>query len=301
MRTVNRVRSRFCIGLLFIACFAKPAASESQPIVLWPNGAPGSQDGKPEETVRINADGEHIVSNVHHPSITPYLPAKDNSTGIAVIIAPGGGHAELWMDHEGYSVAKWLSGHGVAAFVLKYRLARQKNSAYTIDGDELADMQRAIRLVRSRATEWDMNPEMIGVMGFSAGGELAALAATHSESANKTSPDPIDQASSRPDFQALFYPAIPRDMHLSSQTPPAFLICGADDRTEIAEGVPELYLALRRAGVSAELHVYAGIGHGFGMRARNPAPVSEWPQLFLDWLKARISRAPERPAAGNPK
>jgi acetyl esterase/lipase len=118
------------------------------------NGAPGSEAKTAVEKVRVNEYGEHIISSVHHPSFTPYLPARKYRTGAAVIIAPGGGHSELWMDHEGYSVARWLSDHGVAAFVLKYRLARGKDSTYTIEGDELADIQRAVRMVKSRTRIW---------------------------------------------------------------------------------------------------------------------------------------------------
>jgi endo-1,4-beta-xylanase len=257
--------------------------------LLWPDGAPGSERKNsaskiPEEVVRVNENGEHIVSGIHHPSITAYLPAEDKSTGAAVVIAPGGGHRELWMDHEGYNVAKWLSHHGVAAFVLKYRLAREPGSTYTVEGSALPDIKRAIRLVRSRALEWGLNRERIGVMGFSAGGELAALAATRGDAGTAAATDPVEHESSKPAFQALLYPAIPHDMNLSKETPPAFLACGEDDRQDIAQGLPELYLALKRAGVSTELHVYAGVGHGFGVRESNGPPVSGWTQVFLEWL-----------------
>jgi len=275
--------------MLVLICLTAAAAAQPRAILLWPNGAPGSEgrpsEGKsPEETVRVNEYGEHIVSGVHHPSITPYLPAREKSTGAAVIIAPGGGHKELWMDHEGYNVASWLSDHGVAAFILKYRLARETGSTYTIEESALPDIRRAIRLVRSRASEWGLNPDDVGVMGFSAAGELAALASTRYDTGVSSAADPVERESSKPAFQALLYPAIPRDMTLSKETPPAFLACGEDDRQDIAQGLPELYLALKRAGVSAELHVYAGVGHGFGIRQNNGTAVSLWPQLFLEWL-----------------
>jgi len=271
---------------VFCAC---AVAAEPQTILLWPDGAPGSERKNsaskiPEEVVRVTENGEHIVSGIHHPSITAYLPAEDKSTGAAVVIAPGGGHRELWMDHEGYNVAKWLSDHGVAAFVLKYRLAREPGSTYTVEGSALPDIKRAIRLVRSRALQWGLNPERIGVMGFSAGGELAALAATRVDAGTAAATDPVEHESSKPAFQALLYPAIPHDMNLSKETPPAFLACGEDDRQDIAQGLPELYLALKRAGVSTELHVYAGVGHGFGVRESNGPPVSGWTQVFLEWL-----------------
>jgi len=269
---------------IFLLLLIRAAVAQNGPVLLWPNGAPGSEGETAAETVRVNENGEHIVSGIHRPSITPYPPSPAKATGAAVIIAPGGGHRELWMDHEGYKVAQWLSEHGVAAFVLKYRLAREAGSTYTVDGTELADIRRALRLVRSRASEWNIDPARIGVMGFSAGGELAAMAGTRSDAGNAAAADLIERQSSKPAFQALIYPAIPHDMVLSQQTPPAFLVCGEDDRADIAQGLPQLYVSLKQAGVSAELHVFARTGHGFGLRPTNRPPVSDWPQLFLEWL-----------------
>jgi endo-1,4-beta-xylanase len=142
-----------CAVLLTLLLCGSLAASEPQSILLWPNGTPGSEGKNTEETVRISDEGDHVLSNVHHPSITPYLPSKDNSTRAAVIVVPGGGHLELWMDHEGYRVAQWLSDHGVAAFVLKYRLARAKGSTYTIEGNELGDIRRAMKR-RNKANKY---------------------------------------------------------------------------------------------------------------------------------------------------
>jgi endo-1,4-beta-xylanase len=153
-----------------------------------------------------------------------------------VIIAPGGGHNSLWVDHEGYNVAKWLSDHGVAGIVLKYRLAREKDSTYKIERESLADTQRAIRLVRSRGAEWGIDSDRVGVMGFSAGGELAALASVQYDAGMEGAADPIDRQSSKPSFQALIYPAIPENMKLSKETPPAFLACGENDRQNISQG-----------------------------------------------------------------
>jgi acetyl esterase/lipase len=274
---------RMCLTL-FLTLWAAAAIAQNPVVPLWPAGAPGSEGKTAPEVVRISPQGDHVVSSVHSPSITVYVPPAAKATGAAVVVVPGGGHSELWMDHEGYAVAAWLSRHGVAAFVLKYRLAREKGSTYTVEGTELQDIQRAIRLVRSRAREWGIDPDRIGVMGFSAGGELAALASTRYDAGNAGAADPIDRESSRPAFQALIYPAIPHDMRLTKETSPAFLACGADDRKDISEGLPELYLAMKRAGLSAELHVFAGVGHGFGIRASNTGNVSTWPDLFYGWL-----------------
>jgi endo-1,4-beta-xylanase len=260
------------------------AAGEPPVVFLWPSGAPGSDGKVAEEATRLSSGNERVVSSVHRPSLIVYLPSKESANGAAVIIAPGGGHRELWTDHEGHNIAKWLSSRGVAGFVLKYRLAREKDSTYTIEGHALADTQRAIRLARSRAAEWGIDPERIGVMGFSAGGELAALASVRYQAAGENTTDPIEKQSSKPAFQALIYPAIPRDMPLSKETPPAFLLCGENDRQNISQGLPELYLALKRAGASAELHVYAGVGHGFGMRETTKGAVATWPARFHEWL-----------------
>jgi endo-1,4-beta-xylanase len=273
--------------LAAVGAFSLHAATEPPVVFLWPNGAPGSQEQTAPETVRTTPQGEHVIASVHRPSITVYLPSKETSTGAAVIIAPGGGHSELWTDHEGFNVAQWLSAHGVAGLVLKYRLAREKGSSCKIEIESLADTQRAIRLARSRASEWGISPDRVGVMGFSAGGELAALAATQFDTGNEASQDLIDRLSSKPSFQALIYPAIPVDMKLSKETPPAFLACGENDRQNISQGLPELYLALKKAGAIAELHVYTGVGHGFGVRPGTKGPVADWPNRFIEWMDVR--------------
>jgi acetyl esterase/lipase len=273
-------------GIFFLIASAGIAA-EPPVIFLWPNGAPGSEGKTAPEAVRTTPQGEHIISSVHRPSVTVYLPSKETATGAAVVIAPGGGHSELWADHEGFNMAAFLSNHGVAGIVLKYRLAREKDSTYTVEGDALADTQRAIRLTRSHAADWGINPDRVGVMGFSAGGELAALAATRFDRGNPSAADPIDRLSSKPSFQGLIYPAIPKDMKLSKDTPPAFLACGENDRQDISQGLPELYLAMKRAGAIAELHVYTGVGHGFGVRESTKGPVAGWPSRFLEFLDAR--------------
>jgi len=273
-----------------LGCVATGAAQHA-PVPLWANGAPGSE-GKtaPEVITQINAEGEHTVTSINNPSITPYLVRGSKAPVAAIIVAPGGGHSLLSIDHEGYDVAKYLSGHGVAAFVLKYRLAKEKGSTYSVDKDELADMQRAIRMVRSRAAEWGVDPARVGVMGFSAGGELAVKASEQYEPANVAAADPIDRESDKPAFQVLMYPGglTPEIIaKVNKDTPPAFLLCGADDRENIAQMLPELFVAMRKAGVSAELHEYAGVGHGFGLRLSQHGGVAEWPEVLLQWLDTR--------------
>jgi acetyl esterase/lipase len=285
-----RALRRFSVGLTVLTIYFGVAVSMAQVpgvIYLWSHDAPGSEGKTSPEVVRLSEDGEHIISSIHRPSILAYLPAKGAATGSAVLVIPGGGHRELWMDHEGYNVATWLSRHGIAAFVLKYRLAKEAGSTYTVEGTELSDTQRALRLIRSRSTELGVDPNRLGVMGFSAGGELAALASTNFDVGNPGAVDPIEHESSRPAFQALLYPAIPQNMNVSKGTPPAFLACGEADRPDIAQGVPELYLALRKAGVSTELHVYSKTGHGFGLRVSNHGPAASWISLFLTWMNAQ--------------
>jgi len=283
------------VALLWV-CSTNAMAQEPRPVLLWPNGAPGSEGKTGEEHVRLTELGEHIVSNVQRPSITPYIPDSAVATGAAVIVIPGGGHRELWMDHEGYRVGRWLRDHGIAAFVLKYRLAREDGSTYTVEGDELADVQRAIRLVRSRAREWAIAPDRIGVLGFSAGGELAVLAGTRYDGGAPGAADSVSRVSSRPAFMGLIYPAVPGDLRVTAETPPAFLLCGANDSPSITDGVQSLYAAIRQAGGSPELHVLTGVGHGFGIRDGNPPAVAAWPSVFDDWLAARGIVA--RPSVG---
>ncbi|MBL8211001.1 MAG: alpha/beta hydrolase [Bryobacterales bacterium] len=260
------------------AFFFPLALLAADEFAIWPDGAPGSEGRSGAESVRTAPNGERVVSNIHNPTLTPYLPEKSKATGTAVIVIPGGGHRELWSDHEGHNVARWLAERGVAGFVLKHRLSREKGSTYAIEKESLADTQQAIRVLRARAADFSLNPANLGVMGFSAGGELAALASLR----YAASADDV-----KPAFQALIYPAIPRDATLAKDMPPAFLVCGENDRQNISQGLPELYLAMKRAGMSAELHVYAGVGHGFGFRATTQGPVAQWPQRFLEWLGTR--------------
>src|SRR6185503_15501043 len=235
-------------------------AAEPDAIPLWPGGAPGSEGRTDKEVVEQGANGESKVSNIHRPSLTPYLPPKGKATGTAVIIAPGGAHRYLAIGHEGYNVARWLSERGIAGFVLKNRLAR------------------------SRAAEWGINPKHLGVMGFSAGGELAALVSTRFDNGNADANDPVERQSCKPDFQALIYPGRSRDIGATSNSPPVFLACAYNDRQDISEGLAEVYLKFKKAGVPAELHIYGTGGHGFGLRSANTKPVGAWAARFTDWL-----------------
>ena len=280
------------LGVVVVTSLSAANTTDGHWIVpLWTQGAPGSaaRMSEPEKTTGTN------VTNIHQPSLTVYLPPAGKNTGCAVIVAPGGGHARLAIEHEGYAVGQWLADHGVAAFVLKYRLAKDEATPagtaqpYTIDRDELGDAQRAFQLVRSRATEWGVNPAHVGIIGFSAGGEVALLAATRGIAAQPTASEPLERFSSRPDFFALMYPGgLSRtDLELTKDTPPAFLLCGAEDRPTISELLPEFYLKCKKAGIPVELHIYAGIGHGFGLRASNHSPAGAWIERFNDWLGDR--------------
>jgi len=267
-----------------------PAQEPAHPasIPLWTDGAPGSA-AKQNEPEHVDWRQEPdivfpIVSNIHRPSLTPFLPARETATGAAVIIAPGGGHMFLTVDREGYDLARWLAARGIAAFVLKYRLARDRagGSTYRVEVEALADAQHAIRLVRNRAAEWAVDPRRIGIMGFSAGGQIAALAATQFDAGKAAATDPVDRESSRPDFQGLIYPGAPQGaLAFSKETPPAFLLCASDDN--LAGPLAQCFLEMKAAGVPAELHIYQHGGHGFGVRER-PMPVTAWPVRFVEWL-----------------
>jgi endo-1,4-beta-xylanase len=281
---MRRLAGWACCGLLCL----QPAAGAEQataPAVLplYPPAAtaPLVDAGGPE-TVRVTEQGEHVVSNVHAPSLAVYLPAR--ASGTAVIVVPGGGYRELWMDHEGRNVARFLNERGIAAFVLKYRLPRAAGSRYTVMGDSLGDLLQAVRLVRSRAAEWSLDPRHIGVLGFSAGGNLAGLGVMNSGPGTADASEAIDRSSSRPDFAALIYPGPFEELKLEADDPPLFLLCGSDDRPDVITGTTKLYLAARALKIPAELHLYDRVGHGFGLRASNTGPVTAWPQQFVDWL-----------------
>lgn len=279
----------FAASILLFAPSLLSAANGAE-VPLWPHGAPGSEAmaGRKEVlTAPAAPGGSTHLSSVHNPSILVYLPPKEKATGAAMIVAPGGGHRYLSIDSEGTNVAEWLNGIGVAAFVLKYRLAREEGSPYKVEVHPYADAQRAIRTVRARAAEWNVNPAKIGIMGFSAGGEIAVLASTKFDMGKPDAADPVERQSSRPDYQILIYPGIrAENIQVSKNTPPTFMLC-ADDDTGPSTAVPALYLALKKAGVQAELHVYSSGGHGFGYRpaeTRKNVIYSTWLLRLQDWM-----------------
>lgn len=274
-------------SLFLILIAAASTALGADPLFLWSGDAPGSEGKTAPEKVVTSGSGERQVSSVHRPSITPFLPDAAKANGAAILVIPGGGHRMLCVDHEGEFVAHWLTEHGIAAFVLRHRLAREEGSTYTIADHAVADARRAMRLIRSRAAEWHVDPTRLGAIGFSAGGELVAQIADDPADGKADATDPLEKFSSRPAFQGLIYPGRSGDIQPRKDSPPAFLACGEKDRQDVAEGLAEVYLRFKRAGASAEFHVYAGVGHGFGYRPKMTGPVAGWPQRMAEWLDAR--------------
>jgi acetyl esterase/lipase len=275
--------------ILLSLFLAFTAAHGAEPLVvpLWPGDAPGSEGRTAPEKVRVTERGEHVISGVHQPNLTVYLPPAGQANGAAVIVCPGGGHRELWVDHEGHHVARWFAGRGIAAFVLKYRLAREEGSTYRVDVEALADGQRALRLVRSRAAEWHLDPARVGIMGFSAGGEVAGLVSRRFDAGPADSADPIERADSKPAFQALIYPGRSASIEPAADNPPAFLLAGYDDRADISEGLAQVYLRFKQAKVPAELHIVTGLGHGFGLRPGATGGAAAWMDRLHEWMGER--------------
>ena len=286
--------ARGAYGLLLSAAVVL-AATPPEEIRLWPGGAPGSEGKTAPEAVNTT-DGIRRISSIHNPSITAYLPAADSATGAAVIILPGGGHRYLSIDTEGHWVAKWLSDRGIAAFVLKYRLAREEGSTYRVEVHALQDVQRAMRLVRSRSGQWNLSRDRVGVLGFSAGGDVAARAAMSFDAGKPDASDEVERQSSRPDFQALIYPGSSgADATPPKDAPPAFLCVAFDDRGPAATAL-SLTQKFRDAGINAELHIYSRGGHGFGMRDR-PLPITSWAVRFQEWMGDHGFLAPSTAAS----
>ena len=275
---------KLSLSLIALLMFSAAARSETtNTILLWPNGAPGFEARKDiPENIKRKGKLEQSVTNVNNPSLTVYLPAKDKASGAGIVICPGGGHSVLAIEHEGHNVGQWLADHGIAGFVLKYRLAREKGSPYSIEEHAYQDAQRALRLMRSKAKDW--NVKKLGIMGFSAGGDLVLYSSTKFDAGKADATDLVERESSRPDFQIVVYPAIPKTLKFAKDTPPAFLACGNQDRQDISEGLATLYLNMKKAGVNTELHIYASVGHGFGLRDKANLRIAGWPARVKDWM-----------------
>ncbi len=272
------------------------AQSAGEVIHLWEAGAPGFEDRKddPEQAE------SYWVKSIHNPSITAFFPEQEKATGAAVVICPGGGHRELVFKAEGVEAAEYLNSIGVAAFALKYRLGREEGSPYEIEQHALQDGQRAMRLVRSRAAEWGLDPTRIGILGFSAGGEVVSMLSYADGSGSADAEDPIERVSARPDFQILIYPGglgIPES--IPSDAPPAFLLVANDD-FGASRNVVSLLPKFRSAGVPVEMHVYARGGHAFNMGNRSKlTTLQTWPRRLGDWMKDNFILDPEGREAYN--
>jgi len=282
------------VALLGLSWSMAAVAAEPRVELLWPGGAPGAKG---------EAEGDK-------PTLTIYLPPQDKATGAAVVICPGGGYGALAMDHEGHQIGQWLNSFGVAGFIVKYR-HRNSGAGYGHPAP-IQDAQRAIRTVRSRAKEWDVDPNRIGILGFSAGGHLASSAATHFNESFYDARDAIDRVSCRPDFAVLVYPVISfmepfthvgsrknllgaepdaslvekmsNEKQVTPQTPPTFLIHTWEDRGVPAENSISFYLALRKASVPAEMHIFLKGPHGFGLGQKLDG-ASTWPTLCEKWMQ----------------
>jgi acetyl esterase/lipase len=274
------------------ASTAKPNPNaEPETFLLWPDGAPGA----------LGTD------DADRPTLTLFRARQPS--GASIVVAPGGGYGALASNHEGRQVANYLNAAGITVFVLKYRLGPKYHHPI-----ELGDAQRAVRLVRARATEFGLAGDRIGMMGFSAGGHLTATAGTHFDAGTPAATDPVDRVSSRPDFLILAYPVISFDpaiahsgsvrnlvgenpdpkliedlsneLRVTPETPPTFLFHTNADTGVVAENSVRFYLALRRAKVPAEMHIFENGPHGVGLALGDPA-LSEWPPLLTNWLRGR--------------
>jgi acetyl esterase/lipase len=280
---------RLCAAaVLALGCAGVFAQQPVPPVFqLWPDGAPGAEKrhGEPEKLT----DGAY-VSNVHDPSLTVLRADPRHANGAAIVVVPGGGHRMLVFQNEGMVAGRLLNRMGVTAFVLKYRLARDPDSAgYSIEGDGAADLRRAVRWVRAHAGEYGIDPQRVGIMGFSAGGELVSLVADNpepeAEPDTRGKADALDRQSARPDFQVLVYPGpLGSPAKAADGAPPAFLVAGSRD-TCCMPPTLTLYQQLVKAGVSAELHLYADTDHAFNVGQRGERiSLQHWPDRLADWL-----------------
>jgi acetyl esterase/lipase len=275
---------------------AWPPSSDHPTMPLWPRGAPGAQAAPgPEGDMTTAKDGRPggrsviRIGNVTNPTLTVYAP-KTRNTGAAVVVFPGGGYRILAIDLEGTEVCDWLNGIGVTCIVVKYRVP--VSGPYPKSSAPLQDAQRAVGLVRQHADEWHIDPNRVGVLGFSAGAHLAAAVSTHFDQRLYDPIDAADKLSCRPDFAAIIYPGYMRqgdqgtapnpDAMPTAQTPPTFLLQAEDDTVHVENAVA-YFMALKEAKVPAEMHIYAQGGHGYGLR-QTDLPVTSWPRLAEIWM-----------------
>lgn len=290
--------------ILLFALITGIAIAQNRTLKVWPNGAPNDNGmTDPEEKY----DGVR-VRNVSEAEMYVFTPEAEINTGAAVVICPGGGYWIEAMEHEGYDIARFLQREGITGIVLKYRLPYGNHEVPS------SDARQAIRIVRANAEEWGINPEKIGIAGSSAGGHLASTAGTVFDYGNKESVDKTEQQSCRPDFMLLLYPVITmneefthlgsrenligkghnkelirqysNELNVSAETPPTFLVLADDDTAVPPRNSISFYSKLKEFDVPAELHIFQKGGHGFGIR-KNGIPADNWPNLFIDWLKAR--------------
>lgn len=269
------------VALLLGAVPVITAQETPEVIHLWTNGAPGFESRKDEPELAK----DYWIRNINNPSITLFLPPREIANGAAVVICPGGGFRELVFNSEGVEPAKFFNKLGVAAFVLKYRLVRETNSPYSINIHPLEDGQRAMRLVRSRAMEWNLDPHRIGIVGFSAGGEVASLVSYANFDGNPSSTDTVEKTSAKADFQISIYPGplgVPAT--LTTNAPPSFFLAADDDRFH-SKVITDLLEKFRAVKVPAEVHLYAKGGHGFNMGYRSKLiSIKGWPDLMANWM-----------------
>lgn len=277
-------------------------AQSTDPLVveLWPGKVPGDAGISGQENSRVYTSkfvqNTRLITNVTRPTLTMYRPTKEMNTGTAMLICPGGGYHDLFWELEGEEVAAWLNTQGMTGIILKYRCPRRPGDKVGVPPlGPLLDAQRAVSMVRSRASEWGIHPNRIGMVGFSAGGHLALATAVGFHERRYTPVDAYDQASCRPDFAVPCYSgylkekdrdAVPESIRIPADAPPIFLAHSSDDSISQVEHSVIMYLALHRAGVPTEMHIYSTGEHDFGVRQNEKLP-SSWPQLCLNWLRSR--------------
>lgn len=290
---MNRIVTVLCF--LF---FASPLVAAEKPLVVdvWPGKPAGDDAAKigEEKFIEIkSAPNVKWLTNVTKPTLTIFKPAKDKDTGVAVLICPGGGYHNLAWDLEGEDVAAWLNSIGVTGIVLKYRCPRRPGD---VKGEPpagpLKDAQRAVSLVRSKAKDWGIDPKKIGMIGFSAGGHLVGSTATNFEKRTYDTIDDIDKVSCRPDFGIMAYSGyfkvkdgLSPTVKAPADAPPLFFVHATDDKVSDVEHSVEFYLALKRAKLDAEMHIYATGGHGFGVKQEGPT--ASWPKACTEWMQQK--------------